>query len=96
MNNYEPTNHTARLPLEMDEHRIWFDGKKINEVLFCEKFLREHPMLCVHDAFFTTEGRVSDETMLKKEILDRIKPYITSGVARQRASSCERWMACGG
>lgn len=67
----------------MDEHPIWFDGKKINEVLLCEEFFREHPMLCIHDTFFTTEGRVSDETMLKKEILDRIKPYITSGVARR-------------
>ena len=51
-----------------EDYPIWYDGKKINEVLFCEEFLQDHPMLCVHDAFFTTEGRVTDETMLKKDI----------------------------
>lgn len=86
MNNDEATNHTARLPPGMEDWPTWFDGKKINEVLFCEEFLREHPMLCVHDAFFTAEGRVTDETMLKKEILDRIKPYVTSGVAKRAAN----------
>ena len=92
MNNCEATNHAARLPPGPEGWPAWFDGKKINEVLFCEEFLQEHPLLCVHDAFFTTEGRVTDETMLKKEILDRIKPYVTSGVAKQigRASCRER------
>lgn len=83
MNNCEAKNYTARLPPGMEDWPAWFDGKKINEVLFCEDFLQDHPMLCIHDAFFTTEGQVTDETMLKKEILDRIKPYITSGVAKR-------------
>ena len=69
-----------------EDFPIWFDGKKINEVLFCEEFVRDHPMLCIRDAFFTVEGRVTDETMLKKDILERIKPYVTSGVAK-RASN---------
>ena len=69
-----------------EDYPIWYDGKKINEVLFCEEFLQDHPMLCVHDAFFTTEGRVRDETMLKKDILNRIKPYVTSGVAKRAAN----------
>ena len=25
----------------------WFDGKKINEILFCEAFRKEHPMICI-------------------------------------------------
>ena len=86
MNNCEATNHAARLPPGPEDWPAWFDGKKINEVLFCEEFLQDHPMLCVHDAFFTTEGRVTDEAMLKKEILDRIKPYVTSGVAKRAAN----------
>ena len=61
----------------------WFDGKKINEALFCEEFLRDHPMICVHDTFFNTEGRVSDESQLKKDILNRIAPCVTSGLARR-------------
>nr|WP_297872297.1 DUF5906 domain-containing protein [uncultured Oscillibacter sp.] len=70
----------------MEDWPAWFDGKKINEVLFSEEFLQDHPMLCIHDVFFTTEGRVTDETMLKKEILDRIKSYVTSGVAKRAAN----------
>lgn len=73
-------------PCEEEDFPAWFDGKKINEVLFCEEFVKDHPMLCIRDSFFTTEGRVTDETMLKKEILDRIKLYVTSGVAKRAAN----------
>lgn len=66
-----------------EDYPVWFDGKKINEILFCEEFVKDHPMLCIRDSFFTAEGRVTDETMLKKDILDCIKPYVTSGVAKR-------------
>lgn len=31
----------------------WYNDKKINEVVFCREFLREHPMICVKGSFFT-------------------------------------------
>ena len=76
MNTYDAMTYAAaRYPPDEDEdYPIWYDGKKINEALFCEEFLQDHPMICIRDSFFTTEGRVTDETMLKKDILDRIKP----------------------
>ena len=80
---------SARYPPDEEDYPIWYDGKKINEVLFCEEFLREHPMLCVRDNLFTTEGRVTDETVLKRLILERIKPYVTSGVAKRAANLLE-------
>lgn len=61
----------------------WYDGKTINETLFCEEFLAEHPMVSVNDTVFTKNGRVTDENLLKKEIYDRIKPYVTGGIARK-------------
>ena len=61
----------------------WYDGKTINETLFCETFLSEHPMVSVNNTFFTKNGRVTDENLLKKEIYDRIKPYVTGGIARK-------------
>lgn len=64
----------------------WWDGKKIDEVCFCEEFLKDHPMISINDTFFTVDGRVSDENKLKKDILDAIKPYVTSGIAK-RASN---------
>ena len=27
------------------ENPIWFDGKNINEALFCQEFLREHRII---------------------------------------------------
>ena len=51
---------------------VWFDGKAINEVIFCEEFLRDYPMITVNGTFFTVNGIVNDENRLKKEIYDRI------------------------
>ena len=27
----------------------WYDGKRINEVLFCQQFLKKHPIKCVRE-----------------------------------------------
>ena len=39
----------------------WWDGHKLNEVAFCNAFIKEHPMISVGDTFFTEDGRVDDE-----------------------------------
>lgn len=65
------------------ENPAWFDGKKINETVFCEEFLRDYPMVTVNGAFFTVNGRVHDENCLKKVVYDRVKYYVTSGVAKK-------------
>ena len=31
---------------------VWFDGKNINEALFCEEFLQTHKILFTNGAFF--------------------------------------------
>lgn len=61
----------------------WMDGSKINEVLFCKAFLEVHPMICINGTFFTVEGRVTDENRLRREILEWIEPYVTSGLAKR-------------
>ncbi|MGM9659208.1 MAG: phage/plasmid primase, P4 family [Faecousia sp.] len=67
----------------------WVDGKKINEVLFCREFLKEHPMVSVGGAFFTVEGLVSDENLLKKQIYDKIKHHITTGLWKKVSNLAE-------
>ena len=64
----------------------WLDGKQLNEVAFCEAFLKNHPMKSVGGAFFTVEGRVSDENKLKKEIYDCLKPHFTTGLTKRVAT----------
>ena len=61
----------------------WFDGKHLNEVQFCAEFLCDHPMKSINGAFFTTEGRITDENKLRKEVYDRIKPFFTQGVTKR-------------
>ena len=31
---------------------VWFDGKSINEALFCEEFLQAHKIIFTNGAFF--------------------------------------------
>ena len=61
----------------------WFDGKKINEVLFCQSFLETHPMKCIQGRFFTVDGLVDDEDALRMEIFEQIKDYACSGIAKK-------------
>ena len=51
---------------------IWFDGQNINEALFCEEFLRERRIIFANGAFFTPDGRVTDELPLRGEIYDKL------------------------
>ena len=46
---------------QLDGMPVWFDGKSINEALFCEEFLQTHKIIFTNGAFFTPEGRVTDE-----------------------------------
>lgn len=68
---------------ETMEQPVWFDGKKVNESAFCRAFLSGYPMICVNGSFFTKEGRVCDENMLRREIYNVVHPYIKSGVAKK-------------
>ena len=52
---------------------IWFDGKNINEALFCEEFLWERRIIFANGAFFTPEGRVADDLPLRGEIYEKLK-----------------------
>ena len=75
-------NETNQLP-------EWFDGKKVEEAAFCRAFLAEHPMICVSKSFFTKEGRVCDESGLRREIYDAINPYLTTGLIKKVDSLLE-------
>ena len=67
----------------MAEFPEWYDGKHVNEVKFCEEFLREHPMKSVNGTFFTVEGRVTDEDKLRREIYEMLKPYFSTGLGKR-------------
>lgn len=62
---------------------VWYDGKRINETVFCREFLKDYPMKCVNDTFFTVLGPVNDERKLRKAIFEKISPYVSTGLNRQ-------------
>ena len=55
----------------------WFDGSKVNDVLFCEDFLAGHPMKCIHGTFFDVNGAIGDAEQIKAEIYYKIAPDVT-------------------
>ena len=61
----------------------WYDGKHVNEVKFCEEFLKSHPMKSVNGTFFTVEGRVTDEDKLRREIYEMLKPYFSTALGKR-------------
>ena len=68
---------------------IWFDGKSINEALFCEEFLQTHKIIFTNGAFFTPEGRVTDELPLRGEIFEELKCCAVSNIPRKISNIVE-------
>ena len=62
---------------------VWFDGKSINEALFCDDFLSRHKIIYTNGAFFTPDGRVTDELPLRGEIFEELKCCAVSNIPRK-------------
>lgn len=61
----------------------WFDGERIDEMMFCQDFLAKHPMKCVRDRLFTVDGAVEDERQIGQLILREISGYVTTNLAKR-------------
>ena len=72
---------TSTLP--PNQWPVWFNGKAINEAIFCQKFLISHPLAYTDGAFFTVEGRMTDESILQGEIFDMLQCCATSSVTKK-------------
>ena len=68
---------------------VWFDGKIINEALFCDDFLQTHKIIFTNGAFFTPEGRVTDELPLRGEIFEGLKCCAVSNIPRKISNIVE-------
>ena len=61
----------------------WFAKKQLDEVIFSYVFLEKHPMVSVNGTFFTKNGIVNEEGVLKKLIYDELKECITTGLPKK-------------
>ena len=78
----------SRKLLEMNVP-MWFDGKSINETLFCEDFLRTHQIIFANGAFFTPDGRVTDDLPLRGEIFEELKYCAVNNIPRKISNIIE-------
>lgn len=62
---------------------VWFDGQNINEALFCEEFLQERRIIFANGAFFTPDGRVTDDLPRRGEIYDKLKFCAVNNIPRK-------------
>ena len=75
---------------EPDDHiPEWLFKEKVNEVKFCQELLSETPMVCCKGSFFNVDGRVSDERTLKKQIYEKLKPWVKQGLPKKVDSLLE-------
>ena len=58
----ETMDLVAETPEDEDEP-VWFDGKSIDEVTFCEAHLARHPMKCIHGKLYDLNGAVDTEKL---------------------------------
>ncbi len=63
----------------------WYDGRHINEVLFCQQFLDKHPMKCVRGRLFTVDGLIEDEGQIGNLILEEISGVLTANLSKAAA-----------
>ena len=68
---------------------IWFDGKSINEALFCDDFLSRHKIIYTNGAFFTPDGRVTTDLPLRSEIFDELRCCAVSNIPRKISNIVE-------
>ena len=76
----------------MSEHNNpeWLiSNERIDEGLFVKDFLQMNPMKYVGGIFYTTEGALMDEDILRRQIYDLIFPYVSSTVSRRVNSLME-------
>lgn len=71
------------------EKPVWFDGRYINESLFCQEFLKHHKIIYANRAFFTPEGRVADDMPLRGEIYEVLKGSVLNGLSKKVSNILE-------
>ena len=62
---------------------VWFDGTNINEVILCDEFLSCHKIIFANGAFFTPDGRVTDDLPLRGEIYEELKCCAVNNILRK-------------
>lgn len=61
----------------------WFTGKTINEPIFCQEFLEKYQLAYTERAFFSVNGKVTDENALRSTIYQLLEPFLVTGLSKK-------------
>ena len=61
----------------------WFTGKTINEPIFCQEFLEKYHLAYTEKAFFSVNGKVTDENSLRSTIYQLLEPFLVTGLSKK-------------
>lgn len=64
-------------------------GGQIDEVLFCREYLQNNALISVDGVFYTLEGRMQDEQVLRQAIFDQLAPYVRTGLHKRSGALVE-------
>lgn len=73
----------------LPEGRLKKAISNINEALFCEDFLRTRQIIFANGAFFTPDGRVTDDLPLRGEIFEELKYCAVNNIPRKISNIIE-------
>ena len=61
----------------------WFTGKTINEPVFCQEFLEKHHLAYTENSFFSPNGKVTDENLLRSAIYHLLEPFVVTALSKK-------------
>ena len=68
---------------DLDSPSDWFDGKKVNEVAFCDAFRQKYgEMVCINGVFYNKDGMVERDKLLHCITME-LTPYVSTRLAQK-------------
>lgn len=61
----------------------WYNGKSVMEPAFCQAFLAKYPLACIENSFFSANGKVTNESVMRSVIYRMVQPFVTSAVSKK-------------
>lgn len=62
---------------------IWYEGGKLNEVMYVEALLKDMPLFCVNGRLYMKDGTPVNEDHLASRIINQLSGYLTVGLPKR-------------
>jgi putative DNA primase/helicase len=77
----EELKATAEAAQNEPDLPLWFDGKKVDEVAYCEYLLAKQEMRCINRRLYSIDGLI-DDVKMQARIATELKPYIRNYLSK--------------